>query len=146
MNDWKKLRELAEALGAVPRDSTFERDRLWQQWRDAANPQTVIALLDEVERLRGSRDGWHERACKDARALNESVRQLAAANAECAALNAQIDNINRVRACQEQQLTAMTAARDEACDIAADLVNRTDGLGTDEDLAAIAALRKVGAQ
>jgi hypothetical protein len=118
----------------------------------AANPQTVIALLDEVESLRDvknhdahARCGWNpedgdgvmvaKKILTSGRMTGEDVGRICRAHLEL-----------------REQLTAMTKARDEACDIAMKL--RVVDFGdrqytrhvkpTPEDQQRIATLRLVG--
>lgn len=81
----------------------------------AANPQTVIALLDDNESLNETA----KRRLDDMALMSEKTVQL------------------------REQLSAMTAARDEACRILHDIGSHDDEYGYAVDSAA--ALRKVGA-
>jgi hypothetical protein len=116
-----------------------------QRWRAdaafiaAANPTAVIALLDAVEGYQRGVDALRD--------------QLAAANAECERLTAltinpgatlhgsTITEIATDRDNLRSQLAAMTAARDEACDLADRLWRET---GDKNRLAATNKLRAVG--
>lgn len=86
----------------------------------AANPQTVIALLDEIERLREALNDKHSKLQVDA--------------------NIEREYSNRLR----QQLTAMRAARDELAEIAKLAAHNHDKPRNHWD-DRIAALRNVGA-
>jgi hypothetical protein len=137
----------------------------------AANPQAVIALLDSLKDAAWYRDryfgNWKDAelsldACKKgaadmvARVQEESKRhkdQLAAANAEIERLRDLTDKQRQVHneyaTEKNQQLAAMTKARDEACDGWETAVDQSDyPHGTFAELrrAEIAALRKVGAE
>jgi Ead/Ea22-like protein len=88
----------------------------------AANPQTVLALLDEIERLQhviGTPRCAEELLAKlrlEQAATADLEQQLAAAREECERLrvdaNVEREYSNRLRAL----LAAMTAAHNEACD------------------------------
>lgn len=92
----------------------------------AANPQTVIALLDEIERLR------HDLYVSQNTAQSE-----------------RLDHISTLGQAGEleRKLAAMTAARDEACEIADDFILgkfMSSARTRDQGAARIAELRKVG--
>lgn len=106
------------AKGAHPPLTRFGY-RTWTtlgRFQEAANPTTVLALLDELDRLRTDRDSY---------ANSDFERQLAEARAEIERLNTLGRCDDLLRQCNndqfrklEVQLAAMTAARDDACDIA----------------------------
>lgn len=109
------------------------RDHAWleaeasQERKDAAfiaaaNPQTVIALLDDNDQLRAACAKWQDHFT--------NTPGLAAANAEIVSLRA--------------QLAAMTAARDEACDLAVDACDLKWDSDKKKTRDRIADLRKVG--
>lgn len=77
----------------------------------AANPATVIALLDEIDTLRRFLDAEKEQVT---RMGADNVRRMQRLGVKYpSGLDSGIDAL-------EQQLAAMTAARDEACEIAED--------------------------
>lgn len=177
--DTKRLRERAEAADdnqPGPWTATervdgewviHDRDCTWVARLDdasaecaafiaAANPQTVIALLDEIERLRELSHEIHGIAWAAGR--HEIEQQLAAMTTERDELRAAcIDRHNMAADAGNradilaQQLAAMTAARDEACVIAAkavEVAHDESRAGHGEWRAAflrIVELRKVGA-
>jgi hypothetical protein len=96
----------------------------------AANPQAVLGLLDEVERLRRERD--------------EATRYMESNEAEYGKLveyqrermremSAMIDRQQCQIADDSRTLAAMTAARDEACDLAAAAVDQLDDINNHSD-------------
>jgi hypothetical protein len=127
-----------------PDDDTTDQEHANAAFIAAANPQAVVALLDLVDKqalhithlvmqLRGK--DWHAEVV-------ETRAQLAAANAEIERLRATKNKQHEhERACLERQLAAMTAARNEACDIVDRITPSGELLGV---LARIAELRKVG--
>jgi hypothetical protein len=132
--DWKKLRELAEAAtpgpwkhrqvphpnGEVHYDTVrdcyggpvaYDSDAHEADFREqdaafiaAANPQAVIALLDALRGAKAVRDT----AVRLYDQLGEELEQIVGGD------GTSLDRLRRL----EQQLAAITAARDEACDIA----------------------------
>lgn len=160
----KRLRELAGHADAVGGD--------WLAiFRGAANPQTVIALLDEIDAHRRTLDeklgAWQvSKELGDARwEARRLTEQLAAVTAERDEAFAKVDSLYAAREAKDPnhklvefhnktvddlkaQLAAMTAARDEACDVAEMLSNQvTKFPATGGPTAAdkrIAELRKVG--
>lgn len=162
MTDYQKLRRLAEAATPGPwrtyRESDFDGIMIesdskcicafdtWEHRPDerepdaafiaAANPTTVLALLDDNEALRKQLDIATE-------LLDSRNKQLAAAQAEVDVLRAAVKH-------GAEQYRAMTAARDRAVRIARDwmrcvvLDNATDAHDHDEDSARLDELLKVG--
>ena len=156
--DTKRLRELAEAATPGPwREGSVETYNVFVECRDpeclgtervllkmnthfdhrtdaafiaAANPQTVLALIDETERLRHLDQGFKELGIYDRYSVLGP-----GAYAHTLKRNQEL----------EQQLAAMTAARDEACDIAQ---QSTYAIHFEDERrnrhARIASLRKVG--
>lgn len=145
--DTKRLRELAEAATPGPwvaedynEGEVYTVDpfklvcKVWRHPQDqvaafiaAANPQTVIALLDEVERLLERQQellGTIVKVTNEtpfADEAKDALKQRGALMAEIGSLKAQIRAMHgsttelwRERML-EQQLAAMTKARDEAC-------------------------------
>jgi hypothetical protein len=151
-----------------------KRDRQWAQARAsqayadaafiaAASPTAVLALLDEIERLRAEcRDGYQRRLdAADAAIIQVVVDVLSGgrAGSDDVPLDISAEWARVVRAIRMQvvlrhraekqlaerdsQLAAMTAARDEACEIAKRLAGLECDSGAEDR---IAELWKVGAR
>jgi hypothetical protein len=117
MTPHQKLRELA----LCARDNPLDESADGYAFRNAACPSTVIALLDEIERLRAA---WDRGVAKMTKATYAQVSLVT-------------ERLHFV----EAQLAAMTAARDGACDLAVEhaAYTRRDALDN-----RIVALRRVG--
>ncbi|WP_426780255.1 ead/Ea22-like family protein [Pseudomonas aeruginosa] len=87
MTDHAELRRLAEEVIRIERSEDEPISAAWELFDSAANPKTVLALLDEIDRLR-SRLEIDERtphdgiACRDEtiKVLDEKCDRLKAEN------------------------------------------------------------------
>lgn len=137
MLDTKKLREAA--LDQLSRVGMRTEDLV--RWRQDAHPEKVLALLDIIDRQRDTLLGKPitEAEVKQALAQGRIERKIAEGDHAWRSL------VDRNEALT-QQLSAMTAARDELADIAVANTPNTDPHDSFAEVRErIAALRKVGA-
>jgi hypothetical protein len=127
----------------------------------AAHPQTVIALLDEIDGLRAERDEalrQHEGRIRQAEKLERRLQVADAFEAkikgglkdawkgERAKLRAAAVDYRAQRDLATEHLAALTAARDEACDIAYRAIEDNAAAMPTTASMRIDAIRKVGTQ
>lgn len=74
MTDTKKLRELAEAVLSSKPDFCGENWRTHYDYEKAANPQAIIALIDELEKTERENDILKSKASQFESTLKETMR------------------------------------------------------------------------
>ena len=74
MTDTKRLRELAEAVLNLEPDFCGGNWRTHYDYEKAANPQAIIALIDELEKTERENDILKSRASQFESTLKETIR------------------------------------------------------------------------
>ncbi|WP_121498103.1 hypothetical protein [Pseudomonas aeruginosa] len=76
MTDHAELRRLAEEVIRIERNEDEPISAAWELFDSAANPKTILALLDEIDRLKAENDALREAlsqisnaSCSDARSV-----------------------------------------------------------------------------
>lgn len=76
MTDHAELRRLAEEVIRIERNEDEPISAAWELFDSAANPKTVLAMLDEIDRLKAENETLREAlfqissaSCSDARSV-----------------------------------------------------------------------------
>lgn len=76
MTDHAELRRLAEEVIRIERNEDEPISAAWELFDSAANPKTILALLDEIDRLKAENEALREAlsqisnaSCSDARSV-----------------------------------------------------------------------------